>query len=992
MIHKSYPFIGHLVTKPDELPVPPPAALLGREELRAEVDDQLDQNDVVLLHGPEGIGKTTVASAATALWTGAKSRPAVWINANDDEVGVLCDQIGQAFDSHDVIDAPSPQIQIDRTRALLNTQQPMIVLDNATSAQSAREFVRRVISGLPVLITSRDQLPGPWTPLQVKSLSRQAAVSLFYQQSGLEPNDQINDIMALCSAIEDHPLSIVLSGRLVALDKKLTPKILAGALPSQYDLPPGASLVQAILRVVFKRLSSIEQAVLMVLGGTFAGGGTPGFLASIADLDQGYVERAINRMSTRGLLYKVKINDRDCTTMHKLVFVFARDLLDGAGRLAEAKQRTVKAVAAYAAQHADDDVALHAEWGNILGALDQATDNNNAKVISAIAEAVANSRLLTINGHARLHEQMGAVGSARLEPPTPEPAPVEAQEAEPAQTQPGTSTKPNPTKSEWPGHEFVASGDRHIQDDNPQAAIESYAQAFQLAQQNKNAQMMARVLVKLGRASDLAGAYDDALQSYRQAMQIAQQVRDTATQAEALASLGAAFMAMGRLEKAVNAYERAAPALEATGQGVLLARTYNNFGLALMEQGEVEQALEKYEMALKAARSVGDPASECDALIYAGDVYREDQQYDEALERYRQALRAAEQAEDRRLEEQAIGALGIANLERGNAEQAVENLERALSISQQLGAEARERDWVGYLAQVYTNLGRYDEAAASYARAVELARESGDRFSEAAYLNDMGLLLTWRGDWERAIELYEQAIEIAREIDAHADEAVFLSNLGMVYMDMGKAETALEYFKPALEIGRDLGDLPQEANALGNMGVAYGALGKWPDALGCHTQALKLARETDDLYEQSHHLGNIGRIQKVLDMREEAIDSFRAALNISYRLGDDEGKAAWLYHLGSLLMDDIRQLAEAVSMLQEAYEIRLDRDHHLTEETARRLSRAEKRLNRASKRDLAIVPPQTPEQRQQAAIHAAEPVPPDSPPEMPSDKPPPPEM
>ncbi len=949
-MHKSYPFVGQLVSNADELPVPPPVALFGRENLLSNVKRQLDANGVVLLHGKEGTGKTTIAAALTALVASAHQVRVLWINAGDDSLGDLCDQVGRGFNDRNIIDAPGLDVQIERAQASLKKHAPLVVLDHVINEQAAREFVRRVANGLPVLLTVPSQLAGPWIPLAVETLNRKAAVSLFYTHSRLTPDDQVQQVAALCDRLDNHPLAVETAGRLVAADADIDLGVLLKALPPRHDLPPGANTVQTVLRILLKRLPAGEKVLLLALGGMFAGGGTIPLLSTVSGLPPEQIKLGLDRLEIRGLVHMVQGHH---ATMHSLVHQFVRDVLQSMGRLDSAEAHTVSAVTAYATEHAGDDDALGAEWGNLQGALEWAARSSDANSVSAIAEAIANSTLLTINGHARLRDQLARASTTGGEAPAPSEPP------------------PDPAVSDSQGRRsednLLADGDEHLAEGSVQEAIARYKQALQAAQQTQNPRRMAQAALRLGQAYDMVEEFEPAMQHYRQAMEIAKTIQDTATQSLALASLSAAFIASGQIDKGIAAAERALPALEATGQRSVLARTYNTLGVGLSEKNQIEEALAQYRKALEMARQADDRGAEYDALFYAGDAQRRIGDYAQAAAGYREALILAGQMGDREAEERALGTIGLNALEMGDLSNAVDTLKLAVETAQELGGAGHERDWVGYLAQAYQQLGQHDEALAASGRAVELARTAGDRYTEAASLNNMALLLSWRGQYGEAVELYGQALEIAREIGARADEAVFLSNLGMSYTDMGATEEAIRHYQQALEIARELGDTRQEANALSNLGVAYSAVNRWEDALACHTQALEIARAGGDLAGQSDQLGNAGRVYRVMGRREEAVRAFREALNLAYRLEDVEGQAAWLYHLGSLLMDNMPKLADAVSMLEEAYTLYDHLDHPMTDEVQRHLRRAQKRLERAEKTGIEILPPTTPEYRRRAA-------------------------
>ncbi len=955
MIFKSYPFMGILATDASHLPTPPLAAFFGREKLIETVSRQLAANAVALLHGPEGIGKTAIASALAALRI-RQQGSLVWMNAGLDDLGALCDQVGQAYDVRGILDAPNPEAQIARTQSTFAKHKPMLVIDNVHNAQAVREFIRKTAGDLPVVALADEPFAGPWTPIAVEGLNRPAATALFYHHSGLVAGGHADDVDRLCALLEDHPLAIEVVARLAAL-VKLGPGELLAALPSA--AAGAADSIQGALQATFERLTPGGQALILVLGATFAGGGTPETLGVIADLSAEYVQKAVTRLEDRGLGRLVTVDGRPYLTAHPAVYRFARALLERMDRLASAEERAVIALADYGTRHAGDDAALHAEWGNLQGALAWAVRAGDVHKVGVISEALASSALLSIHGHARLREQLAAIGVA--------PAPVPATAVETAAAPPSVAH----SETDWPGGALVREGDTYLATDELESAEAAYSKALGIAHETGDLFMEGRLLDRLGQVCEASGRYDQAAEYYRQAAIAAHRAQDTATEGVAMANMGAAFAHLGRVDHTIAAYQRAIPLLQKASQTTQLVQAYNDLGLVLAEQGRLDEAHEAHQQALEIARAAEDHAGECDALLCLGDVNRRARQFELAIGAYRQALERSRALGDRQTEERALGAIGIASLNLSEPDSAADYLARALTVSQELGEVGHERDWIGYLATAYQELGDDDKAMAACRRAIELARRAQDRQSEAGYLNSLGLILARQGRFDEAIEHYRQALSIAQVIRARADEAGFLNNIGLAYMEEGEAETAIVHYQQSLEIRRELGDRQGEAHALGNIGVAYGRMANWEAALRQHTQALDIARMLGDLYDQSRQLGNIGLANEALGQREAAIQAYKEALDIAYQIGDTDGRAALLFLLGSLLMDEVPYLAEAVSMLEESYAIRLNRDRALVPETLRRLNRARKRLERAQKAGLAIRPAATAEERQAASRDGA---------------------
>ena len=955
MTSKRFPFMGYLATSAGQLPLAPPPALFGRDAPLQRLDQLISERTAVLLCGPEGVGKTALAATLAAQQAPLRSGGVVWLNAAFDALSGLCDQVGQAYAHGGILNAPDAEEQVVRTRDLLAEQGPLVVIDNVSDAGALESFVQRVAAGLPAIALAEAPSPGPWALLPLERLSREASVALFHAHAGLADAEDTNGAEgAVCALLEDLPLAVEVAARLARIDG-LTPADLHATLSSVADAP--APALRA-LSVAFERMPPGEQALTLVAGVTFAAGGTPAALGAIVEVGAPYASTAIRRLESRGLGRVVTVAGHSLLTLHSVAYRFARATLEQGGdpagrkaRLHDAETRAVAAFAGYARRHRADDDALLAEWGNLLGALDWAARAGDLTNAAAIGEALVGSRLLTAQGHARLRGQFAAIEAS-----APTAPPAEAPELA------------------WAGGALVSAGDQRLAAGELDAAEAAFTEALGAARApagEPNLLIEGRVLARLGEVNAARGRHDRAAEYYRQAAIAAHKAKDPATEGAAMASMGVAFARLGRPDHAADAFRRAIPVLLSASQERRIARTYYDLARTLADAGELDEAGQTYQRAAEAARAAGEPALRRDALMRLGDARRARQQHELAISAYRQALDLSRELGDRSAEQQALGAVGQAYLSLGEPEVAVSYLVQA--VKGVTGASDAEREWVGALANAYHELGEDEKAVAAYESAIELAHATGNRRNEASYHNSLGLALSRLGRIGEALEHYQQALTLARALKARADQAGFLNNIGLVYMELGEVETAIVYYQQSLEISRQLGDRERERDALGNIGVAYSRLARWAAALEHHTRALSIAREMDSLHDQGRQLGNIGLAHEALGQRARALQAYKEALDIAYRLDDVDQQAALLHLLGALLMDNVPYLAEAVSMLEESYNVRQrsGRSHALATETLRLLNRARKRLERAQRAGLHVLAATAAEERQAAGHEGA---------------------
>ena len=202
--------------------------LFGRDDLRAQVVEAIDQHALTTLVGPGGIGKTSVALVAAWELAGNRTVTFVDLASSNDTVAVAA-RVADAV-SHSDDDRSPAQRVIDRLSA--NTD--LIVLDNAEHvldpiAELVDEVLAHDLKG-SFLVTSRHPLalegetvvavPPLELPADAADLSETAstpAVALFLERLGrAQPDYELPDgllpvVAHICRRLDGMPLAIELA-------------------------------------------------------------------------------------------------------------------------------------------------------------------------------------------------------------------------------------------------------------------------------------------------------------------------------------------------------------------------------------------------------------------------------------------------------------------------------------------------------------------------------------------------------------------------------------------------------------------------------------------------------------------------------------------------------------------------------------------------------------------------------------------------------------
>ena len=883
------------------LPAIPPRQLVGRNQELGQVYAQIRAGMPVLLHGPAGIGKTTLAAMIATAYTTFKGG-VLWWRVGEDSLAQLLVRLGRAYSARALTEGSEPLAHLNLAADLLQREhKPLIVLEDMQDLDVAREFVRHVASSVPMIITAETRASGPWVPFEVGPLAAEDARTLFVQTAQLAGLDAgtLADVDAICAELGGIPLELMMVAQHVKVTGQPTRELLA-AIQARRDVKlPG-------LAAVFAQLPDALKGVLLNLGATYSGGATTALLEYLQLAPAETITRVMDMLVTRGLAYSQFWQaDIHCHGVHPLVKVFARQWLAGAHRLETAESRVSEAVLAYAEQHHYSTrgarAALVAEMPNILAlardALTQGETDTVQRVVAVLEGAFGETgaygyELAALQG-ALTQLLESDTGPAQLDLFEGEPGelagtPILAPSAEISDQQPDDSydTEPLdiPPAAPHPGAEAPDAMLAELVEDGYDAPddVENLMDAVLPDSALADFEEQGAAEPEAPTLEDLGTLLDDFVEDGYDAADDVEDLMDAVAPDDVLANFEEVSFA--------PAFEREAAVLDAPAGEV---------GYTALAPG-VSVALEDLLEASQAARDSGDRGRLATALMMLARAWTERGQLQQAQAAYAEALTLREQSGDDAGLLEVLEALAGISLERADLENAV----------------------------LYAT------------RAQNLAAQGGDPIRSGHVLALLGDIRLELGDLDQAVETYVDAIEALQAGDDEVSLGVVQAKLGATHMDRGEFTRAVTMLSSAQVIFADAGLTEYEGRVLGNLGAAYGHLGQWAEAESYHREAFAIAQLLDDAVEQERQLANLGYAAQAQDDWDAMQDYYRAALDLAYQTGSTEWQVRYLDVLGRTLMDNVTQVSLAVMMLQEAEQLQPD------PERQRLLNRASKRLDR----------------------------------------------
>jgi serine/threonine protein kinase/tetratricopeptide (TPR) repeat protein len=237
-----------------------------------------------------------------------------------------------------------------------------------------------------------------------------------------------------------------------------------------------------------------------------------------------------------------------------------------------------------------------------------------------------------------------------------------------------------------------------------------------------------------------------------------------------------------------------------------------------------------------------------------------------------------------------------------------------------VGSSARLAE--AYLRQgdLSTLLKRFDAADRALATAIRISQERGDTTLLRSGLRSLGLLRWHEGRHNDALEITRRALAVDQECEDEVAVATDLINLCIILKSIGDHASARSQLEAALTLPalrRDPKKLVYAQHTLANI---YRAMGDDERAHHVLAESDELARIHLLPIQRSFHLTSIAHIQLQQGHIETALETYRAAVDLSRRARHADGLVQSLRMLGNTLLG-LARYAEALPCLTEAAQL-----------------------------------------------------------------------
>ncbi len=713
------------------------ARFVGRKAAIGELSRMTSARRDIVISGPPGVGKTTLAVHVAHLWAAEFPDGQLYVNLQ----GFAADPplspaaalsrflraLGVARDH--VPDAVEEQAAVFRSR--LAGRRMLLVLDNAVSA----EQVRPLLPGQPgclVLITSRSDLRGlavspgaAHLPLDVltEDESRAVLTDLVGVARAEAESEAVGELARTCAHL---PLALRIAGANLAADPlrgvaEHTAELIArGRLRGLAVDGDERSAVRAAFDQSYLRLAEADRGLFRLLG--LAPGPDIGVAAAAALVEVPVAEarRALGRITAANLLVRTAA---DRCAFHDLIREYAADQPrdddadEALSRLMDFYVHTATVLA--------EPEALR--W------LDEEKDTLLAAMTWSATRPAAHHhawRLVTI-----LHGYLRTRGHAR-------------------------------------------------------EAIADCEQALRAAAATGDGRARMSLLDLLGHLTHNLGEFDRAIGYHEQMLAAARDLGDLDAEAEALRNVGSHLKQQGRPQQALRYYRRSLTVSRQAGNTTAEIMALNFIGVATAFAGEPAAAVPWHEQSLGVAERDGNREAVHRALNGRGIARWALGELDDSLTDHTQVLAYCREAGRVFGEMSSLACLAESHLDAGELERALALGNEALALALRHGDRRVEANLTRIIATVHTGRGEYATAVESHENALRLAREIGFGYGEAAALIGLAAARRNLGDARTALTHSEQALALTRESGALLLEPDALTEIAHDQLELGDSRAA----------------------------------------------------------------------------------------------------------------------------------------------------------------------------------------------------------
>lgn len=700
-------------------------------------------NQLIVLWGPGGVGKTRIASEAAHSLKALFDNRIVWVSADgrpDFGISTLLDGIATQLGRVELLQlAPDPKKA--QVRELIASSPPLVILDNFETIpmveQGRCSFFLAEEASCPALITTRGIIASNVAlNIPIDAMSQEEAQMFLDELIEQVPDREAFAGKTRQRIIEEsgaNPLVMQWVVQQMVLTQE-TQTILENVSQGEGDA------ADRVFDNSFKLpyVGDDGRAALLALS-LFPLGASRASLAEVAGFgdDIGRLNVAAKSLGALRLIRTAESGKRLLVEGLTRQLAKARLLKDDPD--SEFAKRYVLYFRGYVESHAEptpeDYTALEVEKDNILSAMDAALDLEDWETVENVAAILIPpyTGMLVVHGY-------------------------------------------------W--DEALRRGD----------------QALKSARKMEDEWSIAVFAGNTATVRQLRGELDEARRSHEQALAAFRKLGSDKNVAVALHQLALLAQNQGQVEEARRLYRESLEINRSLGNQGGIAAGMHQLARLAQDQGDLEEAGRLYNESLEINQSLGDRGGIASNLHQLARLAHDQHELEKARYLYNESLEIKKSLGNQVGIASALHQLAILSQDQGQLEEARRLYNESLEINKSLGNQGGIALGLHQLAVLSHFQGNLEQARRLYNQSLEIKKSLGNQRGIASGLHQLAILSQVQGDLEEARRFYSESLEINRNLGNQPGIAKTLGQLGRLAEGQDRNAEATQHFQEAVAI------------------------------------------------------------------------------------------------------------------------------------------------------------------------------------------------
>ncbi len=452
-------------------------------------------------------------------------------------------------------------------------------------------------------------------------------------------------------------------------------------------------------------------------------------------------------------------------------------------------------------------------------------------------------------------------------------------------------------------------------ENNFEESINYSKEALNLAQKQKDKQLIAKSYQKMGQSYYYDYQNDKAIEYYKKSLDILKEIDDKKGMIFSLNHLGLTHYFNNDFSKSKSYLEQAIALNKNDRFPEEKAFSYRYLGRTINKTGDAKKAMDYYKKALGIYQDIDSKKGIAGIRNSIGLIYFGWDQYDSAIAQYKISAKLRETSGDQKGAGIALVNTGNVYWRWGKYDQAISNYQEASKIFEEIGFKNGIASCLNNIGLIYENLTKGSLTAANlknfkkamqyHQEALKVRKELGDQLEIAHSLNNIGTVhikiqenklkekfgQNWRDSvpklkkeeiphFHQARENYQEAYNLFEDANYKAGIAKALNNLGRVHAYLQQNNKALQNLERALQISKELNNQYELAVNYFQIGIAQKQKGNYQNALEKLNKALDIANRNNLNEFRKSAYENISEIYEAQNNYQSALHAHKRFIDV----------------------------------------------------------------------------------------------------------------